>query len=58
MNEESPPARNSSELPYSLPHISEISGRDDWTTVKDRIIKKRIQNRVAQRTYRTVTDHN
>lgn len=28
------------------------SGPDDWTTVTDRRIKKKIQNRVAQRTYR------
>ncbi|KAK1773097.1 hypothetical protein QBC45DRAFT_455715 [Copromyces sp. CBS 386.78] len=40
--------------PYSLPDLTEIklSVEDDWTKVKDRKEKKRIQNRVAQRTYR------
>ncbi|RYP75283.1 hypothetical protein DL771_002503 [Monosporascus sp. 5C6A] len=38
--------------PYSLPHIGEMSSNDDWTVVKDPSMKKRIQNRVAQRTYR------
>lgn len=37
--------------PYSLPHINAISGHDDWTATKDHTVKKRIQNRVAQRTY-------
>ncbi|KAK3351098.1 hypothetical protein B0H65DRAFT_108080 [Neurospora tetraspora] len=40
--------------PYSLPDLTEtkLSVEDDWTKVKDRKEKKRIQNRVAQRTYR------
>jgi hypothetical protein len=40
--------------PYALPSAGEIklSAEDDWTKVKDRKEKKRIQNRVAQRTYR------
>lgn len=45
---------NADEAPYSLPHMSGISGHDDWTAVKDRTMKKRIQNRVAQRTYRNL----
>jgi hypothetical protein len=28
------------------------SGPDDWTAVTDRRAKKKIQNRIAQRTYR------
>jgi len=39
--------------PYSLPHVDTMSAHDDWTAVKDRTMKKRIQNRVAQRTYRS-----
>lgn len=39
--------------PYSLPDVSEVAQSDDWTEVTDRKAKKRIQNRVAQRTYRT-----
>ncbi|KAF2623076.1 hypothetical protein BU25DRAFT_425098 [Macroventuria anomochaeta] len=38
--------------PYSLPRVEEMNGHDGWTTVKDRAMKKRIQNRVTQRTYR------
>ncbi|KAK3499445.1 uncharacterized protein B0T23DRAFT_305992 [Neurospora hispaniola] len=40
--------------PYSLPDLTKtkLSVEDDWTKVKDRKEKKRIQNRVAQRTYR------
>ncbi|ESA42494.1 hypothetical protein NCU01074 [Neurospora crassa OR74A] len=40
--------------PYSLPDLTQtkLSVEDDWTKVKDRKEKKRIQNRVAQRTYR------
>ncbi|XPS69777.1 hypothetical protein M3J09_002034 [Ascochyta lentis] len=38
--------------PYSLPCIDGLNDHDDWTAVKDRVMKKRIQNRVAQRTYR------
>ena len=39
--------------PYSLPDKDEmqLSAEDDWTQVKDRKEKKRIQNRVAQRSY-------
>ncbi|KAJ6441490.1 basic-leucine zipper (bZIP) transcription factor [Purpureocillium lavendulum] len=41
--------------PYSLPDKDEVqlSAEDDWTRVKDRKEKKRIQNRVAQRSYRS-----
>ncbi|KAI6510685.1 hypothetical protein MCOR10_010297 [Pyricularia oryzae] len=40
--------------PYALPANGEIDicDEDDWTRVRDRKEKKRIQNRVAQRTYR------
>ncbi|KAK3328124.1 hypothetical protein B0T19DRAFT_423750 [Cercophora scortea] len=40
--------------PYSLPSADEVklAVEDDWTQVKDRKEKKKIQNRVAQRTYR------
>lgn len=31
---------------------TELAAEDDWTKVKDPKEKKRIQNRVAQRTYR------
>lgn len=46
--------------PYSLPDLTEVklSAEDDWTKVKDRKEKKRIQNRVAQRTYRKSSPHN
>ncbi|KAK7704508.1 hypothetical protein SLS57_010470 [Botryosphaeria dothidea] len=39
---------------YSLPNTDGLTmpPEDDWTRVKDRKEKKRIQNRVAQRTYR------
>ncbi|KAK3403411.1 hypothetical protein B0T20DRAFT_26059 [Sordaria brevicollis] len=45
---------NPSAHPYALPDLTEVklSVEDDWTKVKDRKEKKRIQNRVAQRTYR------
>lgn len=48
------PSFKPSAHPYSLPDLTEIklSVKDDWTKVKDRKEKKRIQNRVAQRTYR------
>ncbi|KAG5999407.1 hypothetical protein E4U54_001866 [Claviceps lovelessii] len=36
----------------SLPNPKELSIEDDWTRVKCPKEKKRIQNRVAQRTYR------
>lgn len=37
----------------ALPRAKEMREEDDWTRVKDPKQKKRIQNRVAQRTYRT-----
>ncbi|KAL4983954.1 hypothetical protein BDW68DRAFT_25630 [Aspergillus falconensis] len=37
---------------YALPSTLYLSPEDDWTHIKDRKVKKRIQNRVAQRTYR------
>ncbi|EEP77456.1 predicted protein [Uncinocarpus reesii 1704] len=36
---------------YSLPNAGEVSIEDDWTGVQNRKEKKRIQNRVAQRSY-------
>ncbi|EAW20682.1 bZIP transcription factor [Aspergillus fischeri NRRL 181] len=46
----------SSKLPniplYALPNPVDLSPEDDWTRIKDRKMKNRIQNRVAQRTYR------
>ncbi|KYK57386.1 hypothetical protein DCS_04395 [Drechmeria coniospora] len=49
------PTSSSSAGPYSLPDKDEVelSVEDDWTRVKDRKEKKRIQNRVAQRSYRS-----
>ncbi|KAH7042264.1 hypothetical protein B0J12DRAFT_579556 [Macrophomina phaseolina] len=45
---------STSEPTYSLPTTNGLTmpPEDDWTRVKDRKEKKRIQNRVAQRTYR------
>lgn len=39
---------------YSLPNTNGLTlpPEDDWTRAKDRREKKKIQNRVAQRTYR------
>lgn len=37
---------------YSLTRPRALKEEDDWTKVKDPKQKKRIQNRVAQRTYR------
>lgn len=46
----------SRKMPAStLPGAVELSHEDDWTRVKDPKEKKRIQNRVAQRTYRMHT---
>ncbi|GJN80411.1 hypothetical protein PLIIFM63780_003937 [Purpureocillium lilacinum] len=39
----------------SLPNPKDLSEEDDWTRVKDPKEKKRIQNRVAQRTYRSAS---
>ncbi|KAF4984980.1 hypothetical protein FDECE_16924 [Fusarium decemcellulare] len=41
--------------PYSLPDRDKVqlSAEDDWTRVKGRKEKRRIQNRVAQRSYRS-----
>ncbi|KAH8653257.1 hypothetical protein BGZ60DRAFT_419837 [Tricladium varicosporioides] len=38
--------------PYTLPESNGLQTEDDWTAVKDRKLKKKIQNRVAQRAYR------
>ncbi|KND86913.1 hypothetical protein TOPH_08461 [Tolypocladium ophioglossoides CBS 100239] len=49
------PSPSTTSGPYSLPDKDEmqLSAEDDWTRVKDRKEKKRIQNRVAQRSYRS-----
>lgn len=43
---------NTYNMPTSSGPTTVLSAEDDWTRVKDPKEKKRIQNRVAQRTYR------
>lgn len=48
------PAAKKTMMPLSaLPRNGELREENDWTKVKDPKEKKRIQNRMAQRTYRT-----